>query len=52
MNERDELMDLILHEFNPSKYGGSSWRLNPGAAADAIIAAGYRKDQKLEERDE
>ena len=39
----EELKGLILAEFKPSEFAGSSWRLNPAAAAAAILAAGYRK---------
>lgn len=37
MSDRDELEALILMHFNPSPYVGSSWKLNPGAAADEIL---------------
>ena len=46
VEQRNELSTLILDEFRPPQYGGS-WRLNPGAAADAILAAGYGKLDKV-----
>jgi hypothetical protein len=43
MSERDELAKLILNNFHAGATAGSSWRLHPDAAADAILAAGYRR---------
>lgn len=44
---RGELAEMILSEFGPGATAGSSWRLNPTAAADRILAAGYRKPRTI-----
>ncbi|NKZ63009.1 hypothetical protein GTG23_07040 [Rhodococcus hoagii] len=45
MSTRDELANLILEHFRPVD---GQFRLNPTAAADAIIAAGYVKADGVE----
>ena len=47
MSARDELKEMILDHFLPSDFSGSSWKLNPTAAADAILEAGYAKPRVI-----
>lgn len=46
MNARAELSGIILSHFAPDPHGGS-WRLDPGAAADDVIGAGYTKPRTI-----
>lgn len=45
MSQRDELANLILDHFRPVD---GQFRLNPGDAADAILAAGYSRPRVVE----